>query len=73
MLGQSKTGSVIEAVVNIGAGCGVAYVSQVVIFSFYDITVPFALNVKLTIWFTAVSLARSFVIRRVFNRITYRA
>lgn len=69
--GQTKTGSVVEAVANIIVGVGIAFVSQVIIFSSYGITVSTALNVKMTLWFTVVSLTRSFVLRRIFNRITY--
>ena len=69
--GQTKTGSVIEAIANIVIGIGIAFVSQIIIFSSYGIAVSTSLNVKMTMWFTAVSLTRSFILRRIFNRITY--
>lgn len=68
--GQSKRGSLVESLANIVAGVAIAFTSQLVIFGYYGMHVPIALNAKMTAWFTAVSLVRSFVLRRVFNKIT---
>ena len=70
--GQSKTGSLIEALANIAAGVIIAFLSQEIIFRYYGIPCPVSLNIKLTAWFTFISLARSFLLRRIFNAITTR-
>lgn len=70
MRGQSKSASLLEAVTNIIIGVVIAFASQLVIFGWYGIHVSIQTNLCMTAWFTAVSLARSFVLRRLFNRFT---
>ncbi len=70
--GQSRVASLIEAIVNIVVGASVAYASQVIIFGLYNIHVSWKLNLEMTGWFTAVSIARSFLLRRLFNWFTIR-
>ena len=65
--GQTKRGSSIEALFNILVGIGVAFGSQVVIFHFYMVPVTLWQQGQMTLWFTGVSLVRSYVIRRWFN------
>jgi hypothetical protein len=65
---QSKLGSLIEAGMNILIGFGVALVSQIVVFPLVGIHgVPFSTNLEIGAYFTAISLVRSYVIRRWFN------
>lgn len=70
--GQSKRGSFAEACVNVAIGYGVALLSQIVVFPLYGIHVPLTTNLAIGGWFTVISIARSYVVRRVFNRITTR-
>ena len=72
MSGQSRSGSLIEALANIAAGMGVAFLSQEIIFHYYGIPCSLALNAKMTCYFTVISLVRQFVLRRIFNKITTR-
>src|SRR5437870_11369808 len=65
--GQTRRGSLIEAVFNILVGVSVAFGSQIIIFHFYQIPVHLWQNAQMTLWFTGVSLVRSYVIRRWFN------
>lgn len=58
---------------NIAIGYVVAIVSQLLIFPLFDIHVPLATNLAIGAWFTAVSLVRSYVIRRWFNARLHRA
>ena len=67
---QTKAHSMVESFTNIAVGMGVAFVSQVVIFPFYNIHVPVTTNIEITLWFTAISLMRSYCLRRIFTRIT---
>jgi len=67
VVGQSRLSSLVESVVNILLGYGVAIVSQIIIFPFFDIHIPLQSNLLIGFWFTLVSLVRSYCIRRWFN------
>jgi hypothetical protein len=64
---QSKTASLIESLANILIGYWVALLSQLVVFPQFGIDVPFRANLWIGAWFTAISLVRSYVLRRWFN------
>jgi hypothetical protein len=65
---QSKLGSLIEAGMNILIGFVVALLSQIVVFPLVGIHgVPLTTNLEIGAYFTAISLVRSYVIRRWFN------
>lgn len=64
---QSKLESLIESFVNVFIGTVVGFASQVLIFHAYDIKIPWSTNVSICAWFTFVSVARSYIIRRWFN------
>lgn len=67
---QSRLGSIIESIANIAVGFGVALTSQMFIFPLYGVHVSLYDNVMITVWFTFISLARSYILRRTFNTIT---
>ena len=64
---QTKLESLLESVVNILIGYFVALVSQIIVFPMVGIDVPISTNLIIGFWFTLISLARSYVIRRWFN------
>ena len=64
---QTRLDSLIESLVNIVIGYGVALASQIIIFPFFGISVPLETNLWIGAWFTVISLVRSYVIRRWFN------
>jgi len=66
-MNQTKLGSLIESMMNIVIGYGIALASQIVIFPMFDIHVSLSTNLWIGAWFTAISLVRSYVIRRWFN------
>jgi len=67
-MSQSKRGSFIEAVANVGVGFALALVVQIwVVFPMFDIEVSFAKNVWIVLIFLSVSLFRSYIIRRIGN------
>lgn len=70
---QSRLESLIEAGMNVAIGYGVALLSQMAIFPMFGIYVPFSTNLWIGAWFTAISLARSYIIRRWFNAMLHRA
>jgi len=65
---QSKKRSLVESIVNVIVGFSVAYFSQRLIFPLFDVHISRADNLWITIWFTFISLIRSYTLRRIFNR-----
>ena len=53
---------------NVAIGYGVALVSQLVVFPIFGINVPLSTNLAIGACFTVISIARSYIVRRVFNR-----
>lgn len=70
---QTKLESFIESMMNIAIGYGVALSSQLIIFPMVGIHIPFSTNLWIGLWFTIISLIRSYVIRRWFNARLHRA
>ena len=64
---QSRLQSLIESLMNIAIGYGVALASQLALFPLFDIHIPLSSNLWIGAWFTVISLVRSYVIRRWFN------
>jgi uncharacterized membrane protein (DUF485 family) len=69
---QLKRHSLAESVTNIAVGYGVALLSQIVLYPLYGITVPLSTNISLGLWFTVISLVRSYVLRRIYTHLTER-
>ena len=66
-MNQTRLESLVESIVNILIGYGVALLSQIIIFPLFGIYVPLSTNLWIGAWFTVISLARSYIIRRFFN------
>jgi hypothetical protein len=64
---QSRAMSAAESVANVAIGYGVAVASQIVIFPLFGVHLPLSDNLLIGAWFTVISLARSYVVRLVFN------
>lgn len=65
---QTKLGSLIESAMNILIGFAVAILSQIVVFPLVGIHgVALSTNLEIGAYFTAISLVRSYIIRRWFN------
>jgi len=69
---QTRTQSLIESTTNIIIGYLVAVASQIAIFPLFDIHVDVHSNLLIGLWFTAISLARSYLLRRWFTSRTLR-
>ena len=72
-MNQTRLGSLVESLMNILIGYSIAILSQLVIFPQYDIHISFSTNLWIGVWFTFVSLIRSYVIRRWFNARLHKA
>ena len=66
---QSRIMSLVEAVANVIVGYGVAVVTQILIFPVFGLHTTLAQNLKMGAVFTVVSIARSYVLRRLFELI----
>ena len=64
---QSRAQSLLEATANIALGMGIAFAGQLIVFPLVGLAVRLDQNVAITIAFTAVSLFRSYALRRFFN------
>ena len=65
----SRWMSFMEAVTNIAVGYGVAVLTQIVVFPMFGLHASLDQNLLLGGLFTGMSLVRSFLIRRLFNRL----
>jgi hypothetical protein len=66
-MNQSKLGSLYESAINIVIGAVVALLSQLIVFPMFGIDVPLSANIGIMMWFTLISVIRSYVVRRWFN------
>jgi hypothetical protein len=64
---QTKKHSLIESIVNIIAGYFVALASQIIIFPTFNIHIPLSDNLLIGLWFTGISIIRSYTLRRIFT------
>ncbi len=65
---QTKYQSLIESLTNILIGYLAALLSQVLIFPLFDIYVSLQDNLLIGLYFTIISLIRSYLVRRYFNK-----
>ena len=61
--------SAAESVANVAIGYGIALATQVVVFDALQISVSLGQNLWIGAVFTVVSLVRSYLLRRFFNRL----
>lgn len=67
-MSQSRKHSMLEALVNVLIGYGIALAAQLVIFPLFGIHVSPQDNILIGLLFTVVSIVRSYALRRLFNR-----
>lgn len=65
---QSRVMSLAESITNVIVGYGVAVVTQILIFPIFGLHTTLAQNLKMGAIFSLVSIARSFFLRRLFER-----
>ena len=61
--------SLVETTTNILVGLVISFLSQIVIFKLYDVHLSTQQNVEITLYFTIISILRSYALRRFFNSI----
>lgn len=68
---QSKKGSLAESLVNIAIGIIIGFVSNIIVLPAFGYDVTIADGVVISLVFTSISLVRSYIIRRVFNKYNF--
>ena len=69
---QSRIVSFMEALTNVGIGIFVALATQLLLFRLLGIGVTASQTFAITMAFTAVSVLRSYLVRRLFERLRVR-
>ncbi len=64
---QSRRVSLLEAVVNTAVGYGLAILIQIVVFPWFDLQVRLVDMFQIGAVFTVVSIARTYLLRRLFE------
>lgn len=67
MASQSRLGSLVEACVNTFAGLLFSFVIQKTLNHAYDVEMSNETAAHFVFWFTVASVARSYIVRRIFN------
>lgn len=64
---QTRKASFVETLLNTALGYGVALSAQIIVFPWFGINIPLSSNILIGAIFTVVSIARGFVLRRMFE------
>jgi hypothetical protein len=67
-MSQTRLQSLIEAWTNIAVGLGINLVANALIFPLFGWKISASQNITLGVIYTLISLARSYGLRRAFNR-----
>jgi hypothetical protein len=67
---QSRLMSLVEAVTNVIVGYGLAVVTQIIVFPWFGLEAALGEHLAIGMAFVGVSLARSYLLRRLFEQIT---
>lgn len=70
--GQSKVKSFIEVVSSTLIGFATSIITQILAFPLFDIEVTYTEQFSIAIIFMFVSIARSYLVRRLFNWLDFR-
>jgi len=69
---QSRLMSLMESLANVLAGYGVAVITQMLVFPLFGLAVTVTENLLIGLIFTAVSIVRSYALRRGFEALRVR-
>lgn len=69
---QSRLISLVESLANVLVGYGVAVVTQILVFPLFGLAVTVTENLLIGLIFTAVSIVRSYALRRSFEALRVR-
>ena len=66
---QNRWQSFVESCINVVIGFGVSLAAQIAVFPMFGIRVDLDSNLAIGAIFTVISIARSYCVRRFFNRL----
>jgi uncharacterized membrane protein len=69
---QTRLGSLIEISINIATGFMTSMIVNYFLLPHFGCQMSVSDNFKMTVFFTVISIIRSYFVRRVFNKITHR-
>jgi len=69
---QSRRMSFLESLTNVAVGYGVAVTAQIAVFPMFGLEVSLSDNLVIGAIFTAISILRSYTLRRIFEEIRVR-
>lgn len=61
--------SLAESLANVAVGYGIAVLTQLAVFPFFGLHVSLSQNLMIGVIFTILSIARSYIMRRLFEAI----
>lgn len=67
-MSQTRKGSAAEAVINMLVGLTISMIANALVFPLYGFHPSLLDNIGITLIYTVISLARSYCLRRLFNR-----
>ena len=65
---QTKLGSFYEACINVAIGFGINFVANLLILPLFGFNITLSDNLYIGLLYTVISVLRSYVVRRWFNR-----
>ncbi len=68
-MSQTRTGSIIEAVVNTVVGFAINFTANMLIFPLFGLHISPGANALMGCLYTVISIVRSYILRRTFNKI----
>jgi hypothetical protein len=66
---QTKIGSLFESITNLAVGYLISLILQVTVLPLYGVNLPLSSSATIVGIFTIASLIRTYILRRVFNRL----
>ena len=66
-MNQTRLGSLIEALFNVAIGLAVSMIANALVFPHFGFQPSVAENISISLIYTAISIARQYVLRRWFN------
>jgi hypothetical protein len=67
-MSQSRKHSAYEAIINVVVGFSINFMLNMLVFPLFGWEISAAQNIALGVIYTVISIARSYSLRRVFNR-----
>lgn len=64
---QARIDSLMEAVTNTAIGFAVSLATQLVLVRLYQLPISTSVSLQMVGWFTVISVARQYILRRLFD------